>query len=808
MNPTANPIASLHRFALLACLLSATIATAASPEISYVKPLGVSLGETTTIRFFGPRLDDVHQVLVGDDRLIVEKIEVVKGGVDVTFQCDRTLPCGTVAVQLISKTGLSNIRLISVGQFPVIEEIEPNGATDSPQPLTTPCTVEGIVDREDVDRFAVELTAGQTCKFEIEAIRLQFSLINQRIFDPVVRIVDAAGFEVVSSDDNTLLRQDSLCAFTAPADGTYIVSVHESSFGGDKAMGGYRLHVGDFPRPVTVHPAAGTVGETMQAMLTDIDGTTKTVTLTLPSEPAASYEVHDKADDVSSPSPNVVRVEPHPVLVELPGGVGLPPEQSAAAPVTFCGIIEPGQSDNFYVDCSKNQTLWVTVFAREPFRSPLDGVLSVIGPDKKGVKSSDDSSGRLDPSLEFTAAADGVYRIVLRDHLRGGSPRHNYAIAVTERKPTLSIEAKELDRDRAATLAVPAGGHHAMVIRATRFLFNDPVALALEGLPQGVTATTWPLPPSWGEIPVLLSADPQTPLSGQMIGVTASVADKAELNTSLTQHHKLVLGRNRREMIGQDLPGVALAVTEATPFDVVIDQPKMPAIRLGSRSLTARVVRHEGFEGEIRLRSPVVPPGVAINNAKKFGAKEDWVEIPMTANSKAAVGTWPIILLARYNTPLGSREVATAAINLTVEESIVGVKFGAATATIGQAAIIPVELKKLRDFDGIVTVSLAGLPRGVNGGQPRRITLEDQTVNFDVQLDDTAQPGLQKTVVLQTIVTRDGETVTQTNGGGTIRINPPPPEPKDSPPQTGAKPAAPKPLNRLEQLRQQKERAQ
>ncbi len=793
---------------LLATLLPASGAIAAAPEITHTEPLGVVQGQTSTIRFYGPRLNDVHQAIVSDERLSVEKVEFVKNAVEVTFKCDSVVPCGMVAVQLVSKTGVTNVRQIGVGQFPIVPEVEPNGPRDPAHKLTPPCTVEGIVDREDVDRFEIQMAAGDVCKFEIEAIRLQFTLQNRAVLDPVIRITDADGFEVVSSDDNTLLRQDSLCSFTAPADGVYTIAVHESSFGGDKTMGGYRLHVGNFPRPVTVHPAAGTAGGTLAATLTDIDGSTRSVSLSLPSEPDTAFKVHDRVGDVSSPSPNVIRVEPHPVVVEPDGGQGIAKENAAAVPVTFCGVIEAGQNDRFYFDAKKNQSYWVTLFAREPFRSPLDGVLTVIDPAGKAIISNDDASGQIDSSVQFKAPADGVHQVVVRDHLSGGSPRHNYALVVTPTAVSLKIEAKEIDRDRSPTLAIPAGGHHAVVIRGTRTGHNDPVDVTLSGLPEGVTATTWPMPPGWSEIPVLLSATADAKLAGTTVSVSGVSSTNPAVRDDLMQHHKLVLGRNRREMIGLDLPDLTLAVTEPLPFEVSIDQPKTPIVRQGSKSLTARVVRHEGFEGEIYFRQLMTPPGIGINNSRKITAKEDSVEIPMTANSKAAVGTWPIILLARYNTPLGSREVATAAINLSVEEPIFGVKFGDATGQIGDPAIIPVTLTKLRDFDGVVSVGLAGLPRGVAGGQPREIKLEDQTVNFEVQLDDTAQPGLQKTVVLQTTVQRDGETIAQTDGGGTIRINRPPPQPQTDKPAEKPKPAAPKPLSRLEQLRQQKENAQ
>ena len=46
----------------------------------------------------------------------------------------------------------------------------------------------------------------------------------------------------------------------APADGKYIVQVRESAYRGN-AVCHYRLHVGTFPRPLSVYPLGGKPGE-------------------------------------------------------------------------------------------------------------------------------------------------------------------------------------------------------------------------------------------------------------------------------------------------------------------------------------------------------------------------------------------------------------------------------------------------------------------------------------------------------------------------------------------------------------------
>lgn len=80
-----------------------------------------------------------------------------------------------------------------------------------------------------------------------------------------------SGFEVARSDDAPLLQQDCVCSFKAPRAGKYIIEVRESSFGGSERCQ-YRLHIGDFPRPLVVTPAGGRPGEKIEATLVDASG--------------------------------------------------------------------------------------------------------------------------------------------------------------------------------------------------------------------------------------------------------------------------------------------------------------------------------------------------------------------------------------------------------------------------------------------------------------------------------------------------------------------------------------------------------
>src|SRR5690606_22077062 len=209
---------------------------------------------------------DAHQVLFDQPGLSVTEVKPIDAKqVEITVVAEETLAPGLYPLQLVTKTGISNLRLIGVGAIPVVQEVEPNSDFETAQKLDLNCTVEGVIKFEDLDHFEVELAEGQTIHVEVEGLRLSYDYRN-RIFDPYIAILDAGRFEISESDDSPLLQQDPLCTFTAPKAGTYKILLRDSSFGGH-GLAYYRMHVGTFPRPIAVVPAGGKPGDVFTATL-------------------------------------------------------------------------------------------------------------------------------------------------------------------------------------------------------------------------------------------------------------------------------------------------------------------------------------------------------------------------------------------------------------------------------------------------------------------------------------------------------------------------------------------------------------
>ena len=227
-----------------ACLLlSAGILEAASPSLGSIIPRGGQRGTELEVNFNGDRLADVKEILFYSPGFSLVEFKVtnpkhVLARIKIAADCRL----GVHAMRLRTATGISDMKTFFVGSLAELAEKEPNSDFAAPQKIALNSTVSGIVQNEDVDYYIFEVKKGQRISAEIEAMRL-----GNTIFDPYIAIMNSGRFEIASSDDSALLRQDSTCQVIAPEDGNYYVQVRESSYGGNGNCR-YRLHVGTFSR--------------------------------------------------------------------------------------------------------------------------------------------------------------------------------------------------------------------------------------------------------------------------------------------------------------------------------------------------------------------------------------------------------------------------------------------------------------------------------------------------------------------------------------------------------------------------------
>ena len=87
---------------------------------------------------------------------------------------------------LATRSGLSNVKLFLIDDLPVVTERDSSAGTEPPQHLSSPVAVLGKAREADVDRYSIDVAAGERVSFEIVGNRLG------QDFDPVVTIKDAS----------------------------------------------------------------------------------------------------------------------------------------------------------------------------------------------------------------------------------------------------------------------------------------------------------------------------------------------------------------------------------------------------------------------------------------------------------------------------------------------------------------------------------------------------------------------------------------------------------------------------------------
>ena len=246
------------RASLLAIAPALALAAAcrgASPHLASIDPPGVQRGAEGEITLSGERLEDAKGLLFYEGGIGVTALQPMPGGkVKAKLQVAADCALGEHDLRVWTATGLSELMPLMVGPYGSIAATGTNHSAKNAQPVAMNSTLTGTIHNEEIDYFSVQATRGERITAEVEGMRL-----GREMFDPWLSIMDAQGRALAANDDNALLMQDPLASIVAPADGTYLVAVRESTWGGTDRSA-YRLHVGSFPQPTAVYPPGGRRG--------------------------------------------------------------------------------------------------------------------------------------------------------------------------------------------------------------------------------------------------------------------------------------------------------------------------------------------------------------------------------------------------------------------------------------------------------------------------------------------------------------------------------------------------------------------
>jgi hypothetical protein len=784
---------------------------ASSPSLGGILPRGGQRGTQATFFFNGTRLSDAKEILFYYPGVTVTKLEVVNDGqVKATIQIAADCRLGEHAARVRTATGISELRTFYVGALPQIDEKEPNSEFTNPQKIPLNVTVHGVVDNEDVDYFAFEAKKGQRVSAEIEGMRL-----GETLFDPYVAILDSKRFELAASDDAPLLGQDGVASAVIPADGTYIVQVRESAYGGNGACR-YRLHVGTYPRPTGIIPAGGKPGEEVEVrFLGDPAGEYKQK-IKLPPTPREKFGVFAQDANGISPSPIPFRVSDLRNVVEVEPNDTHQQATPVELPCALNGVIsKTGDIDYFRFKAKKGQTYDVHCYARR-LGSALDSVMVIYHFGGGGIIGNDDAIGP-DSYFRFTAPEDKEYVISVTDHLGKGGPNYFYRIEFTPVQPrlTLSIPKVALFSQERQIIAVPRGNRYAALISGARADFGGELALGVDGLPKGVKVSGENMLANLDSIPMLFEAAPDAPVAGNLVDIVGRHVDpKQKIASAFSQVVELVTGPPGQSVFWtHTVNKAAVAVIDEVPFKINIVEPKVPLVHNGSMNLKIVAERKTGYKEPITIIPIFNPPGVGSASSVTIPAGQNEVLFPINANGGAPVRKWKYVVLGVANVGNGPIWVSSQLATLEITPPYVAFAMERAAAEQGKTTEMFCKVQHTTPFDGQAKVQLVGLPPKVTAPE-LTITKDTKEIAFKLSIDKASPAGTHKNLFCQLVIMQNGEPVLHNVGSSELRIDVPIPAktaeaPKPAPAQVAAKQApakAPeKRLTRLEKLRLEQE---
>jgi hypothetical protein len=791
-------------------MLLSSVAAASTPELQLVLPRGVQRATEADITLRGQRMADAQEILFYDPTITVTSLKANSPGeVLAHIKISPEAMLGEHQLRVRTATGISELRTIYVVGFPIVESKKPNNKFDTPQPIDLNVTVAGTIENEEVDYFKVQAKKGQRITAEVQGMRL-----GGGVFDPYVAILDTSRFELSASDDTALALQDPIASIIAPADGPYIVQVRETSYGGNGDCR-YLLHIGTFPRPMGVFPLGGKIGEDLPLnFIGDISGPIPQV-VHLPDQPTSRINLFAQQDGLWAPSANFIRASSFPNVMEVEPNND--PKTATPAniplPLAFNGVIsEPNDIDFFRFTAKKDQAVEVRVFARQ-LRSPLDSVLKIYNSGGGEMAANDDSGGP-DSYLRFNPPADGDYLLSVTDQLHQGGIDYTYRVELTPVTPKLSITipAVQQNSQERQTIPVPRGSRFATLMRATRTDFGGELAIASGDLPPGVTLSSDNIPGNGDTVPVLFEAAPDAPTGGKLSTLTARCTDpNQKVEGNFEQAVELINGPNNAPYYISRTDKLAVAVTDAVPFKIHIEQPKVPLVQNGQMNLKVVAERNPDFHGAIALHMLFNPPGVSSSPQVDMPGDKTEIDYPLSANDGAELRHWKICIMGQSDVG-GPVWASTQLADLEVAPSFVSMKLAMTAVERGKPAQILCTVEQKTKFEGNATVKLIGLPlEATTADLP--LTAADQRLVFNVNTTEKTPVGNDGSLLCQITFTQNGEQIMQQSGmGGVLRVDPPPPPKKDAPPVAAAPPpkAAPKApptkvLSRLEQLRLEQE---
>jgi len=666
-----------------------------SAELQTLTPPLVRAGETTEITVAGLNLEDLTALSFSDPQI---KAELVPGTKRFRVTVPETAGEGPVEGRVDGYFGRSTSRLLSIVPKDTVIVADAGAAHHSP--ATAPALplnahAYGLTDANRIDRWKITLTKGQRILVHALAERLDSRS------DASLVLTDLAG-KVLESSHNVIGR-DPLLDFTAPADGEYLVGIHDFLYNGG-AEYSYVLTASTRPWIDAVFPPAGQEGQVIAATLLgrNLPGGSQGDGLAIDGKPLESLSV-----SIPVAAPESPRADPNLPARAMLAGFGfrqgesnavrlgiakepVVPERNDAVLPPLTGPTEiaarfdaPGDTDQFRLSAKAGTAYWIEVIGDrlsgkvdpylvlEKVAKAADGIetFAIVreGDDTAAKAGTKLSSGSRDTSLLIAAGDAADYRITAVNQFDSGGPTHLYRLAVREARPDFELVAVaershyELNQAHPAAPLLRKGGTEPVrVLIDRRDGFDGPITLEATGLPAGVTCPPVTATVKEDSVRLVFHAAPEAAgWNGDIRIVGKASSGGAELvrearSAAFVQGAADATKERLRPRLSVTLP-LSVSGSEKAPLALEVGNGGRFTVEMGQKlEIPVKVVGRNGVKGPLTVTADGLQ-GLRQSPVLTLADKVDEGKLTLTFTPQANIftpeaGTWTFVIKAAGTT--------------------------------------------------------------------------------------------------------------------------------------------------------------
>jgi hypothetical protein len=597
---------STTRPSLLFSLLGlVAAANAQAPRITAIWPPGGGRGGGRPITLTGENLKLGSRVLVSGQG-VSGKPAAEGDGTSLVVRLDVAADAepGVRELRILGPNGASNAARLAIGTLREQEETEPN-STLAAAPLLQdlPVTINGRIDPlGDEDLYRFRAAAGETWVFELGSVSFGSTL------DGYLTLRDASGQEL--GRVMKTLNQDPRLIHTFAAAGEYTLDIRDIAYKGAPTST-YRFSIGKLPTVTRVLPLGVSRGQTTTVRLAGVNlGGMQTMDVAVPADFSGDTLTVVPKAPTGDAAPMKLSVSSLPESVEIePNDDKAHATRLSTLPAAVSGVIQhPGDVDWYAFHAAANQKLTFDLLARR-LGTRLDSYLRLMDSAGKELANNDDAVGK-DSRLAWSAPSDGDYFIQVSDLAGDGGDTYGYRLEVTDsHDPDFKLTVMP------DVINIPRGGTQFLQVRADRLNeFAGEIALRVEGLPAGLTASTGMIRKGEDADQITVTAAPDASVPGFPLRVvgTATITGKPVERVAEPAESDPVNGAESPRPQRPTLFQVA-GVGDPPPYTFTVEPQAVSLAPGSSVKLTIKIQRKPGVEaakGDIGLLAQNLPAGV------------------------------------------------------------------------------------------------------------------------------------------------------------------------------------------------------